>query len=300
MKRIIATLPLASILSGCGAPEPASTLPPKPPAAKDFARQVNGETWSGVGNLTNEKTIQASATFYPQGARATYKEDIIRGDACTGSIVTVYGRDRVMSYNSRDRVGGKIPATAKLGKTIYIGNGGPNIADTARATRAGEWRVTAPVVAPPRDCGTRPKRPRIPSRPTGLPRSSSAIKSRLNSCTVGGLAEVACGEALEGSDTRISTGAVNGAACSAGTAIAQGCTPNKGDAIGSGIIGAVDNVGESMRGFVGGLVRLTAAGVKASVVADCRRDVRVQCDPKSALRPYRERLARYERCTASQ
>ena len=187
---------MASILSGCGAPEPAPTLPPKPPAAKDFARQVNGETWSGVGNLTNGKTIQVSATFYPQGARATYtnlgcvarwslikeratnptyKEDIIRGDACTGSIVTVYGRDRVMSYNSRDRVGGKILTTAKLGKTIYIGNDGPNIADTARATRAGEWRVTAPVVAPPRDCGTRPKRPRIPSRPTGLSCSSSAI-----------------------------------------------------------------------------------------------------------------------------
>ena len=86
----------------------------------------------------------------------------------------------------------------------------------------------------------------------------------------------------------------------AGTAIAQGRTPNKGDAIGSGIIGAVDNVGESMGGFVGGLVRLTAAGVKASVVADCRRDVRVQCDPESALRPYRERRARYEHYTAPQ
>jgi hypothetical protein len=114
------------------------------------------------------------------------------------------------------------------------------------------------------------------------------------------LAEVAYGEALEGSDTRISIGAVNGEACSAGTAIAEGRTPNKGDAIGSGIIGAVDNVGESMGGFVGGLVRLTATGVKATVVADCRRDVRVQCGPESALCPYRESLARYERCTASQ
>ena len=55
-----------------------------------------------------------------------------------------------------------------------------------------------------------------------------------------------------------------------------------------------------MGGFVGGLVRLTAAGVKATVVADCRPDVRVQCGPESALCPYRDRLARYERCTASQ
>jgi hypothetical protein len=55
-----------------------------------------------------------------------------------------------------------------------------------------------------------------------------------------------------------------------------------------------------MGGFVGGLVRLTAAGVNATVVADCRPDVRVQCGPESALCPYRDRLARYERCTASQ
>ncbi len=321
MKRFCLTLAVASTLFACGSPELAPTLPPKPPAIKDFARQINGETWSGIGSLSSGQNIQVLATFYPNGARATYtnlgcvarwslieeratnatyKEDIIRGDACTGSIVTVYGRDRIMSYNSRDRVGGKILATAKLSKTVYIGNGGPNIADTARATIAGDWRVTAPVVTPPRQCGTRPKRPNIPSRPAGLSCSSSAIKTRLSNCTVAGVAEVACGEALEGADTRIMTGAMNGAACSAATAVAQGRQPNTGDAAGSAIIGAVDNVGESMGGFFGGAVRLMAAGVKAGVVSECKRDVRVQCDPEVALRPYRERLARYENCVNDQ
>ena len=139
-----------------------------------------------------------------------------------------------------------------------------------------------------------------PSRPAGLSCSSSAIKTRLSNCTVAGVAEVACGEALEGADTRIMTGAMNGAACSAATAVAQGRQPNTGDAAGSAIIGAVDNVGESMGGFFGGAVRLMAAGVKAGVVSECKRDVRVQCDPEVALRPYRERLARYENCVNDQ
>jgi len=55
-----------------------------------------------------------------------------------------------------------------------------------------------------------------------------------------------------------------------------------------------------MGGILGGLVRLTAAGVKASVVADCRRDVRVQCNPDIALRPYRARLAKYTACRSGQ
>lgn len=302
-------------LAGCGSPPPQKGNYSPSVRQADFADQLDGTSWTGLGVQTNGSRWSILAQFQGKGAQtlyydgdcvarwtlieqnassATYREEIVNSSRCIDTIVTVYevGAGK-LGYRVRRTTGGSVIATSTLIRTASeVSPAAINIPQLVEP-------VTTPAAPQTvRDCGTRPKRPSIPSRPAGLSCSSRAIELRLDTCTATGVAEVVCGEALEASDTRISTGALNGAACSAGTAIAQGKTPNSGDVAGSAIIGAVDNAGESVGGLWGGLIRVAAAGVKAGLVAECRRDVRVQCDPESALIPYRNRLANYEACLA--